>query len=122
MKTLIILILMGFGGLVHAEGKPENWFCLDESGKRDGDFLLACGVGEGPSESLARADGLREAMNEFRTICQASVDCNMDQVMVEPKRMTCTHTGGAWKCYRLIEVVMIHKALEKGQLATHAGD
>ncbi len=115
MKYVILLIL-SFS--VHAEDKP-NWFCTEESGKREGNVLWACGVGEAPSESVARADGLREAISEFRVICQASVDCNMEQVTVEPKRMTCTHEKDRWKCYRLIEVVMVHKGSKQGELAGH---
>jgi hypothetical protein len=124
-KLILMVLLVGsFYGHAEDKAKPkEAWFCLDESGKRDGDILWACGVGEAPSESLARADGLREAMNEFKTICQASVDCDANHVTVEPMRMTCTEGTKGWKCYRLIEVVMIHKGdIKKGEqtnLAKH---
>ena len=99
MNTILILIL----SVAHATPK-EQWFCLEESGKRDQNVIWSCGVGEAPSESLARADALREAMKEFKTICEASADCSTQHVTVEPKRMTCLEMKDRWKCYRLIEV------------------
>jgi hypothetical protein len=99
MKMILIIIL----SISHAASK-EQWFCTDESGKRDKNVIWSCGVGEAPSESLARADALKEAMKEFRTICEASRDCSTEHVIVEPKRMTCLEMKDRWKCYRLIEV------------------
>ncbi len=92
-----------------ADQKPEQWFCVEESGKRDDNVISSCGVGEGPSEGMARTDALREAFNEFKTICAYSADCDVNQVITEPKRLTCYHEKGYWKCYRLISVTLLEK-------------
>lgn len=114
MRTIIITILMGFGSIAIAEEKVDQWFCRDESGKRDGNVLWACGVGESTGEATARAQALENAFNEYHVICAESADCDKNKVTVEPKRLTCTETFGGrlWKCYRLIEIVFHKKDLK----------
>lgn len=101
MKLMIMLI---FPIMSHA---GESWFCIDESGKRNDNVISACGVGEAPTERLARADALNQAIEEFATICKWSDDCVGKPRSVEPKRMTCKESAKGWKCYRLIEVTIL---------------
>lgn len=98
----------------HAElKKADPWFCVDESGRRNDNVLWACGVAEDLNEGQARSRALRVAIEEYRTICEESLDCQKG-VIIEPKRMTCVETKlGLWKCYRLIEVRIRTKADEK---------
>ncbi len=103
---LLSLILVSFSSF--ADKAPE-WFCESESGKRDDNVIWSCGVGEGTSESMARADALREAIGEFRTICQYSADCSLSNIITEPKRLSCVHDSAGWKCYRLISVTILEK-------------
>lgn len=111
MKNLILVILFGFSLEVLAE---DQWFCSEESGKRDGNTIQACGVGEGVNEKTARTQALDAAIDEFKTICDMSSDCAHHQRVVEPKRLTCNEkrikgTGySEWKCYRLIQVTVLN--------------
>lgn len=107
MRAIIIMMLMGFGFELFAEDKKvDSWFCRDESGKRSGDTMWACGVGEAPAEGAARSIALHEAFKEYHMICDESADCDAKKAIVEPKRLTCVETfeGRLWKCYRLIEI------------------
>lgn len=106
MKALaFLLIVINFQAF--ADQKSPDWFCVDESGKRDDNVIWSCGVGEAPSESLARADALREAFNEFKAICAYSSDCSLNNIITEPKRLSCIHSADRWKCYRLISVTIL---------------
>lgn len=93
---------------VNAEPAPKegNWFCEEESGKRDGNTIWACGVGEATLEHLSRKYALDHAIEEFNTLCQISSDCRGKKTSVEPKRMTCYKNGIILKCYRLIQVTI----------------
>lgn len=106
MRTIIIMLMLLSFKAMAADQKADQWFCRDESGKRDANVMWACGVGEGLYENQARAQALREAFKEYHTICEESADCDMKQAVVEPKRLTCVETmqGRMWKCYRLIEI------------------
>lgn len=110
---LSLLISMAFG----AEQNP-SWFCIDESGQRNGNVLWACGVGEAVTESAARQEALEAAFHEYHAICAESSNCQKKPT-IEPKRLSCIESkitkppslmyeSGIvkwWKCYRLIEVV-----------------
>lgn len=102
-----------FGLLLSFNAYAEDWFCLTDSGKRNDNVISSCGVGEAPSESLARTDALNQAIAEFATICKWSSDCAGKQKSVEPKRLTCKQTKDRWKCYRLIEVTIGEKAIRE---------
>jgi hypothetical protein len=99
MKTLIFLLLS-------LQAHADDWFCTEESGKRDGNVIWSCGVGESTMENEARKRALLDAMDEFQLICQMSADCQGRRTIVEPKRMTCKPYNGHIKCYRMIEVTL----------------
>lgn len=104
MKTISILFVLFISSSAFA---TEQWFCTDESGKRDGDTVLACGVGESTTEDYARKRALTSAIYEFQTICDMSSECAGRPTSVEPKRLTCSQDKqGLWKCYRLIAVTL----------------
>lgn len=103
-----VLLLLIFSSFSFADVK-DNWFCTSESGKRNGNVMWACGVGEGTNEPFARERALKNAFEEYRLICEESADCANRPVIVEPKRLTCREEGRLWKCYRLIEVRIVEK-------------
>lgn len=95
------LIIVFFGSFASA----DEWFCTEESSQRRGNAIVACGVGESPTESVARARSLAAAQAEFDAICNISYDCHGHQILVEPKRMTCKDG----KCYRLVQFTIQDK-------------
>ncbi len=99
----IVFVILILAGKVHAD---DQWFCVEESGKRDDNVIWACGVGEGKTEHRSRREALSEALAAFRTLCVASVDCDIANVSVEPKRLSCTENSKGWKCYQLIVVTI----------------
>ncbi len=101
MKTLI-LALLSASNVALAEG----WFCENEAGKREGNTIQACGIGEMMDEGAARHFALLDARREFETICAMSEDCSNKPVSVEPLRTSCKPFNGHWKCYRLIVVTI----------------
>lgn len=89
----------------------DQWFCTDESGKRDGNTIMACGVAEWTDEGTARKKALEAAIEEFETICEISSDCKHNKFNIEPKRTTCIKDQehkGLMKCYRLIVVTLVN--------------
>lgn len=103
MLLFIILAILLASGKLHA---ADQWFCVDESAKREGNTLWVCGVGEGKTEHRSRYEALSEALGAFRSICLASADCDIVRVSVEPKRLSCTENSKGWKCYQLIVVTI----------------
>lgn len=100
MKTLIFMLLS-------FQAHADDWFCTEEAGKRDGNVIWSCGVGESTTEDVARKKALLDAIEEFKILCSISADCEGRQTVVEPKRMTCKPFNGHTKCYRLIELHLI---------------
>jgi hypothetical protein len=98
MKTLIILLLIG------NQAFSDDWFCQHESGKREGDTIWACGIGEAISEGDARHNALKDAQREFSEICEMSNDCMGKKLNVDPQRTTCSPHNGHMKCYRLLVI------------------
>lgn len=107
LYLITYFLILFMGNFAFAEPKP-SWFCTEESGKRSGNVLSACGSGEATIEGQARQSALEHAFREYHSICSESSDCNGHEVSVEPKRLTCVSElgGGWWKCYRLIEVTI----------------
>jgi hypothetical protein len=105
MRLLICLAIL-LSIPLHAEDK-SIWRCTDESTLREKAHLWeACGVGESSNESDARERALASAINEFKQMCEISVDCRHEPRTVFPKRATCSlQQSGGWKCYRLIEIM-----------------
>lgn len=110
--TAILLVLACEG----ISAKEPGWFCEEESGKRDGNKIYACGVGEAMDEMGAREKALETAISEFKLICALSVDCKDKPAIVTPMRMSCSHGAieiagwsagrSHWKCYRLIVIAL----------------
>lgn len=102
MKTIIIMTLFCSQHIM-----ADQWFCSEESGRREGNVMYACGVGESMSEGYSRERALSAAINEFKTICEMSSDCKDREISVEPKRLECQHDkSGIIRCYRLIVVTI----------------
>jgi hypothetical protein len=103
MKLLILILFISINA--HA---ADEWFCTEESGRRIGSVIQACGVGESAiDEGRAREKALEQALIEFHSICNISADCKGKDIIVEPKRLTCVvGKRGRIKCYRLIEVTV----------------
>jgi len=95
----------------HADtGTGSGWFCDSESAKRDDDVFWACGMAEGISEGVVRADALKAAIQEFNMVCELSTDCRGRGRRVTPARTTCTEAkNGVVKCVRMIEVELFTK-------------
>lgn len=104
MKLLIILALLSQYVMA------DEWFCVEESGKRDGNTILACGIGDSlGDEGASRRRALDAAIQEFKTICELSSDCRGHEIIVEPKRTACGRDQKMpeiVKCYRLIQVTI----------------
>lgn len=103
LKIIICVIL-----LLSQIATADEWLCTTESGQRQGNLILACGVGESSGdEAYARKRALSNAIEEFNTICEISSDCAGRKIIVEPKRTSCAvEKNGLLKCYRLIAVTL----------------
>lgn len=83
----------------------DGWFCENDASKRNDNVYWSCGVGESTTESLARTQALKMAIQEFLMVCEMSTDCNGKPRTVEPKRTSCTEgKSGIVKCVRMIEI------------------
>ncbi len=91
----------------------SDWFCTEESGKRDGNTIMSCGVGDAVNdEGYARKKALQAAIEEFKTICDLSSDCRGKAKTVEPKRTSCApvpNLPNFVRCYRLIVVTIVEE-------------
>lgn len=105
IKDLLALLL---GFFLSQYVAADEWLCTTESGQRQGNTILACGVADWNEEGLARKKALQSAIEEFRTICDLSDDCREKKFNVEPKRTSCIkQRNDLIKCYRLIEVHLL---------------
>jgi hypothetical protein len=97
MKTLILFVLcfsrLSFG---------DDWTCKEESSRREGASIFACGIGTGKDEAHARASAFQEASGEFARICAISSDCANHETKVIPGRTTCEMNAGAFTCHRAV--------------------
>src|SRR5271154_1053759 len=78
----------------------DAWICQEAASIKDGNEVLACGVGEGENEAQARIDALEKAKAEFNEICDQSVDCRGRETVVTPLRNTCEILPNVVRCYR----------------------
>lgn len=93
---------------MHQFATADGWFCQEESGKREGDTILSCGVAEWNDEGIARKKALDAAIDEFQSICEISEDCKRRKIIVEPKRTSCAKDSrGIIKCYRMIAIKLL---------------
>lgn len=82
----------------------EQWICTEASSQRQGNDILACGIGLGKTENDARLNAFDNAKTEFQRICSSSDDCKNHSITAEPKRTTCdADKNGKIKCYRMID-------------------
>lgn len=109
MILKLMLVIGSYAISVNAYAN-EDWYCMSDGGKRDGNTIQSCGVGEGLLEGVARHLALRSAFEEYEAICEVSADCHGKKVIAEPKRMTCkaTENGRMYKCYRLVVFTLIN--------------
>lgn len=91
---LIILPISSWGA--------EDWFCTTQSSKIQGASILACGIGNAATEDEARIKAFDAAKAEFNRICQASDDCIVRPVTIEPMRTTCDKVNGSFQCNRMV--------------------
>lgn len=84
----------------------ENWFCTTQSSKIQGSSILACGIGSAATEDEARLKAFDAAKSEFNRICQASDDCIVRAVTIDPMRTTCDKVDGSFQCHRLVSFVL----------------
>lgn len=80
----------------------DQWLCTEDSSQIQGSRVLACGVGEGANETIARSAAIRNAQEEFMMICGPGTQCGEHKYNVAPSRSTCSRSEDGWKCYRLI--------------------
>lgn len=102
MKTALLLLL------VSNVAFSDDWICRHEAGKREGNTILACGIGIGMDEGTARHAALNDAKREFQSICEMSVDCREKDVTVDPQRTECgLNKRGVMQCYRLLVITLL---------------
>jgi hypothetical protein len=101
MKAARIWLFLGVLTWITPGAHAGEWLCEEASSVRTGEEILACGVGEGPTEEVARKKALVAAQLEFMEICGSSDDCKGRKSTSTPLRTTCTHpTPETVKCYR----------------------
>lgn len=82
---MLLCILM-----VDRAASEEKWFCVDSQAMRQDNIMSVCGIGTSlGNEGEARANALKNAMDEFKILCSLSSDCRGRKVNIEPKRSTC---------------------------------
>lgn len=99
MKTIVILIL-SIHSLVQAS---EEWLCREASSIKIGRTITACGVGRAQSLEEARVNSREGAIEEFKRVCQLSVDCSAYDYTIVPKRTDCELKGQNHICYRALD-------------------
>ncbi len=101
MKAARTWLFLGVLTWITPGAHAGEWLCEEASSVRTGEEILACGVGEGPTEEVARKKALVAAQLEFMEICGSSDDCKGRKSTSTPLRTTCTHpTPETVKCYR----------------------
>lgn len=104
MKQILTCLIL----IMASRSIADGWFCTDDQAMREGNTLMICGVGTSSTEGDARTEALKNSMNEFQIICNASADCKGHKIVVDPKRSTCfanpEKLHAAWfnfTCHRL---------------------
>lgn len=90
----LVLSLNSFAG--------DSWLCTEDSSQIQGSQILACGVGHGANEAIARKAALTNAKEEFSAICDVNTICGEHKFRARPSRSTCENKGGVWSCHRLV--------------------
>jgi hypothetical protein len=121
--SIILFFFLSFFSEAHSQ---DEWLCREASSVRQGDILIACGVGVGAYEAHARQEALRHAYYEMKQICRMSSSCNSETLDVRPLRTDCKRwKEKGYKCYRGIQASIVpmspvahsildQKPLEKG--------
>ncbi len=94
----IIMLLMSVNAW-----PSDQWLCVEDSSQIQGSQILACGIGEGPTESVARKAALKSAQDEFSAVCDTQTLCGEHKYRAIPSRSTCEKTDSGWKCHRLVK-------------------
>lgn len=102
MKSFLEIFLIVTISTACLEVIASDWLCHEEASQRQGDEILACGIGIGPDENSARIQALDNASLEFNKLCNVSDDCRGKKVAATPKRTQCSQDGKTFKCYRLV--------------------
>lgn len=96
-----------WGAFLWTEAAPStvayagDWLCEEASSVRRGSEILVCGVGEGPTEDVARNKALVAAQLEFFELCGSSDDCKNHKTISSPLRTSCSPLPqGGVRCYR----------------------
>jgi hypothetical protein len=98
---------MAVAGAWQTSAFSADWICREAASVRQGDTILACGIGLGKSEADARIDALKQAKREFEEICRASSDCRGHELTLDPLRNDCeSDPKSGYKCYRGIRVAL----------------
>lgn len=113
----VVGVLIGVRGAV-----ADSWLCTDEASQRKGNAILACGIGVGSDENVARLTAFDAAKAEFVKLCSASDDCKRRIITVQPHRTACEQNAEkGYKCYRLIEFdIGAEPSLKQSSQATDA--
>lgn len=77
-----------------------DWICQETASLKEGKNVLACGIGEGETEALARENAFNNAKKEFHQLCNEDVNCKGYKTTVEPLRNSCEKIPTGYKCYR----------------------
>lgn len=102
MRNLLWVSLIMF--LFSLNAWPQDqWLCAEDSSQIQGSQILACGVGEGVNESVARKAALKSAQDEFAAVCDTQTLCGEHKYRAIPSRSTCEKKDSGWKCYRLVK-------------------
>ena len=81
----------------------EEWFCREASSTRVGQTITACGVGQSKNLEDARVKSRESSIEEFKRVCQLSVDCSDYDYTVIPKRTECETKDGIHICFRALD-------------------
>ena len=98
MAGIIFYILILFLNSAYA---ASPWLCTENAAERQGDkTIVACGIGFGKNEALAREDASDRARREFLSTCEQSVECRGYETIVTPLRSECDQFNGEARCFR----------------------
>lgn len=80
-----------------------QWLCREASSTRAGQTITACGVGQSRNLDEARKRSRESAIEEFKRVCQLSVDCSDYDYTISPKRTDCETKNELHICYRALD-------------------
>jgi hypothetical protein len=106
MRLKLILMILFLPSI--ALTKMDSWFCTEQSMRRHGDSVDACGTGMSGVKSVAMDEAFRRARRTFDMICRSSDTCHGYPVSIDPGRITCDvvkqdfGTGEYWTCIQMV--------------------